>query len=74
MNAATITAALESISVVEVRSVLRRHLESGTVPSKESYLLEPMMETLSPDADEFAGLSAPDTSGMSVSRVDGVKT
>ena len=69
LNEATITAALESISLAEVRPVLRRQLEAGTVQYKASYLLE----TLSPEAGELAGLSVPETSGMSVPRVGGVK-
>ena len=73
LNAANITAALESISVAEVRPVLRRQLESGTVQYKESYLLETMLEAMSPEAGELAGLSSPDTSGMNVSRVGCVK-
>ncbi|MBD3299297.1 MAG: hypothetical protein GF341_11620 [candidate division Zixibacteria bacterium] len=72
LNAATITAALESMSVAESRPVLRRQLEAGTVQYQESYLLETMMDTLSPEAGELAGLSAPAPSGMRVSRVDGV--
>ena len=72
LTAANITAALASISVAEIRPVLRRQLEAGMVQYKESYLLETMMDTLSPDAGELAGLSAPDTAGMRVSRVDGV--
>ena len=74
VNAGNITAALESISVAEVRPVLRRQLEAGTVQYKESYLLETMMERLHPDAGELAGLSAPEPSGMSVPRVSGVQT
>jgi transposase-like protein len=74
LNAANITAALESISVAEIRPVLRRHLESGTVQYKESYLLETMMTTLSPAAGELAGLSAPATPGTEVSRLGGVNT
>ena len=73
LNAANIAAALESISMAEVRPVLHRQVESGTLQYQESYLLETMMETLSPEAGELAGLSAPETSGMTVSRLDGVK-
>jgi transposase-like protein len=73
LNAANIAAALESISIAEVRPVLHRQVESGTLQYKESYLLETMMETLSPEAGELAGLSASETSGMTVSRLDGVK-
>ncbi|MCP4398228.1 MAG: hypothetical protein GY801_13150 [bacterium] len=63
LSAANITAALESISVAEVRPVLRRQMENGTVQYKESYLLKTMMETLDPDAGELTGLSAPELSG-----------
>lgn len=73
LNDANITAAFESISLAEVRPVLRRHLETGAVQYKESYLLETMMETLSPEAGELAGLSGPELSGMSVLKLDGVK-
>jgi transposase-like protein len=73
LNAGNITAALESISVAEVRPVLRRQLEAGTVQYKESYLLETMMQTYSPEAGELAGLCAPASSGMRVSSLAGVK-
>lgn len=73
LNAANITAALESISVAQVRPVLRRQLEQGTVSYKESYLLNTMMEKLDPEAGELAGLSAPESSGMAVSGLTGVK-
>lgn len=73
LNAANIAAALESISVAEVRPVLRRQLEAETVQYKESYLLATMMEKLDPEVGELAGLSAPEPSGMSVPRVSGVK-
>jgi transposase-like protein len=73
LNSANITAAFESISLAEVRPVLRRQLETGTVQYKESYLLETMMETLSPEAGELAGLSGPEPSGMRVPKPDGVK-
>jgi transposase-like protein len=73
LNAANITAALESISVAEVRPVLRRQLERGTVQYKESYLLKTMRERFSPEAGELAGLSVPEASGMSVSGLGGVK-
>jgi len=72
LSGANITAALASISVAEVRPVLRQQLESGTVQYKESYLLNTMMETLSPEAGELAGLSAPKRSRMRVSTVGGV--
>ncbi len=72
LNAANITAALESISVAEVRPVLRGQLEQGTVSYKESYLLKTMMEKLDPEAGELAGLSAPESSGMTVSNLSGV--
>ncbi len=73
LTAANITAALESISLADVRPVLRRQLETGTVQYKESYLLETMMATLSPEAGELAGLSAPEPSGMSVLKGEGGK-
>jgi transposase-like protein len=73
LNEANITAALESISLAEVRPVLRRQLKAGTVQYKESSLLETMMATMSPEAGELAGLSAPESSGMSVPRVGGVE-
>jgi transposase-like protein len=73
LTAANITAALESISVAKVRLGLRRQVEAGTVQYKESYLLETMMETLSPEAGELAGLSAPEPSGMRVPRLAGVQ-
>jgi hypothetical protein len=67
LNVGNITAALESISVVEVRPILCRQLEEGKVSYKESYLLETMMERFSPEAGELAGLSAPESSGTRVS-------
>lgn len=73
LNTSNITAALESISVAEVRPVLRRQLEAGTAQYKESYLLETMMERMNPEAGELAGLSAPEPSGMSVPGMSGVK-
>ena len=73
LNAANIRAALESISVAEIRPVLRRQLEAGSISYKESYLLETMMETLSPEVGESAGLSVPASSGMEVTKFAGVK-
>jgi len=73
LSAANITVALESISVAEVRPILRRQMETGKVSYKESYLLETMMETLDPEAGELAGLCAPETSGTTVSGLGGVK-
>jgi transposase-like protein len=73
LSAENVTAALDSISVAEVRPVLRRQLENGTVQYKESYLLETMMEKLNPEAGELAGLSAPDLSGTKVVNLGGVK-
>jgi transposase-like protein len=73
LSAANITAALESISVAEVRPVLRRQMENGTVQYKEAYLLKTMMEKLSPEAGELAGLAAPELSGTKVSNLGGVK-
>jgi len=73
LSAANITAALESISVAEVRPSLRRQLETGKVSYKESYLLETMMETLDPQAGELAGLCAPKRSGTTVSGLGSVK-
>ncbi|MCP4398230.1 MAG: DDE-type integrase/transposase/recombinase [bacterium] len=73
LSAANITAALESISVAEVRPVLRRQLENGTVQYKESSLLKTMMEKLDPEAGELAGLSAPESAGTKVSELGGVK-
>jgi transposase-like protein len=48
---------------------LRAQLTQGVIQYKESYLLETMMETLSPEAGELAGLSAPKPSGLSVSKL-----
>ena len=45
IHSENITTALESISIAEVRPVLRRQMQNGTVQYKESYLLETMMET-----------------------------
>jgi hypothetical protein len=73
LTAANITAALESISVAEVRPVLRRQLARGMVPYKESYLLQTMMARFSQEVGELAGLSPPEASGMSVSGLGGVK-
>ena len=73
LTVANITAALESISVAEVRPILRRQLKSGTVSYKESYLLETMMERLEPEVGKFAGLSVPEPSGMRVSNLGDVK-
>lgn len=73
LSAANITAALELISVAEVRPVLRRQMENGTVQYKEAYLLKTMMEKLAPEAGELAGLSAPESSGAKVSTLGGVK-
>ncbi|MCP4402971.1 MAG: hypothetical protein GY801_37415 [bacterium] len=73
LNAENISAALESIPVAEVRPVLRRHMENGTVQYTESSLLKTMMETLSPEAGELAGLAAPESSGTKVSKPGGVK-
>jgi hypothetical protein len=72
-TASNITAALESISVAEVRPALRRQMEHGTVQYKESYLLETMMEELSPEAGELAGVAAPNVSGTKVSKLGGVQ-
>ncbi len=72
LSAANITAALELISVAEFRPSLRRQMEAGKVSYKESYLLETMMETLAPHVGELAGLCAPETSGMTVSKLGGV--
>jgi hypothetical protein len=58
LNAANITVALESLSVAEMRPVLRRQLEQGTVSYQESYLLKTMMAQLESEAGELAGLSA----------------
>jgi transposase-like protein len=69
LTAENIGAALEAISLKEVRAVLRAQLAQGVIQYKESYLLETMMETLSPEAGELAGLSAPKPSGMSVSKL-----
>ncbi len=73
LTAANITTALESISLAEVRPVLRRQLKQGEVHYKEAYLLKAMMANLSPEAGELAGLSAPEPSGMTVSALTGVK-
>jgi len=73
LSAANISAALESISVAEVRPVLRRQMESGTVQYKESYLLKTMMERFDPEAGELAGLAPPESSGTKVSALGGVK-
>jgi hypothetical protein len=72
LTAANISAALESMSVAELRPVLRRQLATGTISYKESYLLETMMEQLDPEAGELAGLSAPAPLGMKVSNLGGV--
>jgi transposase-like protein len=72
LSAANISAALAQISLAEVRPVLRRQLAQGRIHYKESYLLETMMETLSSEAGELAGLSAPQSSGMRVSKLTGV--
>ena len=69
LNAENIRVALEAISLREVRPVLRAQLAQGTIHYKESYLLETMMQTLSPEAGELAGLSAPNSSGMAVSKL-----
>jgi transposase-like protein len=73
LSATNITAALESISVAEVRPALHRQMEHGTVQYKESYLLETMMEELSPEAGELAGVAAPNVSGTKVSKLGGVQ-
>jgi len=73
LTAANITTALESISLAEVRPVLRRQLDQGKIHYTEDYLLKTMMETLSPEAGELAGVSAPEPSGMRVSALTGVK-
>jgi len=73
LTAGNITTALASISLAEVRPVLRRQLDQGTIHYKEDYLLKTMMETQSTEAGELAGLSAPTPSGMRVSPMTGVK-
>jgi transposase-like protein len=69
LSMSNISAALEAISLAEVRPVLRRQLAQGRIHYKESYLLATMMQTLSSEAGELAGLSAPDASGMRVSKL-----
>jgi transposase-like protein len=69
LNSANISAALDKISLAEALPVLRSQLAQGIVHYKESYLLETMMEKLSPEAGELAGLSASEPSGMSVSKL-----
>ena len=73
LNTANIGAALEAISLAEVRPVLRRQLAQGHVQYKESYLLETMMQTCSSEAGELAGLSLPESSGMTVSKLPQVE-
>lgn len=69
INADNISAALECISLAEVRPLLRRQLAQGRLHYKESYLLETMMRTLSPEAGELAGLSVSEPSGTAVSKL-----
>lgn len=69
LSSANISAALEKISLAEALPVLRSQLAQGIVHYKESYLLKTMMEKLSPEAGELAGLSAPEPVGMSVSKL-----
>lgn len=69
LSAANISAALEQISLAEVRPVLRRQLAQGCLHYKEAYLLETMMMTLSPEAGKLAGLSPAEPSGMGVSKL-----
>lgn len=69
LTAANISAALTQISLAEVRPVLRRQLAQGCLHYKESYLLETMMRTLSPEAGKLAGLSPSEPSGMRVSKL-----
>ena len=66
---ANISAALEQISLAEALPVLRSQLAQGIVHYKESYLLKTMMQRFSAEAGELAGLSAPERSGMSVSKL-----
>jgi transposase-like protein len=73
VNASNITTALDSISLAEVRPVLRRQVESGQIQYKESYLLDEMMRTYSSEAGELAGLSVPEESGMKMCGFSGVK-
>ena len=69
LSSANISVALEKISLAEALPVLRLQLAQGSVQYKEAYLLETMMQTLSPEAGELAGLSVPESSGMSVSKL-----
>jgi transposase-like protein len=69
LSAANISAALEQISLAEVRPVLRCQLAEGRIHYKESYLLETMMLTLSPETGKLAGLSPSEPSGMRVSKL-----
>lgn len=73
LTADKIRTALEAMSLAEVRPVLRAQLAQGRIHYKKPYLLETMMQTLSPAAGELAGLSAPNRSGMAVSTLTSVE-
>lgn len=59
LTVANIEAALEQISWARVRDRLRQQLAAGQVQYKESYLLDEMMQSLSPQAGLEAGLGMP---------------
>jgi len=73
ITSANARAALEQISFLDVRDVIKTQLETGQAHYKETYLLEVMMRTYSSEAGENAGFSVPERDGMTVSRLAAIE-
>jgi transposase-like protein len=59
LTAANIDSAVEQISCVPVLKTVRRQLEVGHVPYREAYLLAEMLESVSPQVAQYAGVGVP---------------
>jgi len=74
LTAANMRAALEHISYAQVRPVLHQQVAAGKVHYQETYLLEEMMESLSTQAGQEAGLGTPPSDqGMWISDPTAIK-
>jgi transposase-like protein len=59
LTAANIDSAVEQISCVPVLKTVRRQLEVGHVQYREAYLLAEMLESVSPQVAQYAGVGMP---------------
>ena len=68
LTAANMAAAFEQIPYARVRPVLRQQLEAGPLQYQEEYLLQEMLESLSPEVGRVTGWGLPPSDqGMEVS-------